>query len=76
MEKALKKLAMNQTHYSMQLIRTKSLLSHVGLKHEVTSDVGDVVLEVTYTKSHLKEKYIAREKCHSHRRNHCNGTNR
>ena len=59
----LKKSAEINTRYSMQTLRTKSLLSHVGLNREVEGMiVGDVVLEVTYTQSHLKGKiYISRK---------------
>ena len=44
--------------YSLQHadLRTKLLLSHVGLNCEVKGMIGDVVFEVTYTQSHLKGK--------------------
>ena len=52
----LKKLAEINTRYSMQTLRTKSLLSQVGLNCEVEGTIGNVVFEVTYTKLPQKGK--------------------
>ena len=58
----LKKSAEINTRYSMQTLRNKSLLSQVGLNCEVEGTIGNVVFEVTYTKSHLKgKKYNSRK---------------
>ena len=58
----LKKSAEINSRYSMQTPRNKSLLSQVGLNCEVEGTIGNVVFEVTYTKSHLKGKKLVKEK--------------
>ena len=52
----LKKSAEINTHYNMQTLRNKSLLSQVGLNSEVGGTIGNVVFEVTYTKLPQKGK--------------------
>jgi len=56
--RCLKKLAEINTRYSMQTLRTKSLLLQVGLNCEVKGTIGNLVFELTYNQSHLKGKFF------------------
>ena len=61
-KKCLKRSLTLNHCYIMQTIRTKSLLSHVGLNRDVAATMQDVVLEVTYMQAHLKERKYHIEK--------------